>query len=133
MVSLNVLEHVNDDHGALRRFHDLLAPGGRLALLVPAHPGLYCKMDEQLGHVRRYDWRDLKANVQGAGFQIERVKHFNPLGAIGWFLSGKVLRARHIGGVQVRLHRWLFPLARLLNRLNLPGLGLSHIVIARKA
>jgi len=41
IVCLNVLEHIRDDTAALRRFHDLLAPGGRLLLLVPAHQVLY--------------------------------------------------------------------------------------------
>jgi 2-polyprenyl-3-methyl-5-hydroxy-6-metoxy-1,4-benzoquinol methylase len=42
IVCLNVLEHVEDDDGALARMFGLLAPGGRLALLGAAWqaPGL---------------------------------------------------------------------------------------------
>ena len=39
ILCLNVLEHVEDDRGALRRLHAALAPGGRLLLLVPPTSG----------------------------------------------------------------------------------------------
>src|SRR5437867_6504886 len=36
VLCLNVLEHVDDDEQALRALRELLEPGGRLVLLVPA-------------------------------------------------------------------------------------------------
>ena len=38
IVCLNVLEHLEDDRMVLRQMRQLLPPGGRLLLLVPAHP-----------------------------------------------------------------------------------------------
>src|SRR5204862_182599 len=37
VVCLNVLEHIEDDRASLRAMHDLLQPGGRLVLVVPAY------------------------------------------------------------------------------------------------
>jgi len=54
IVCLNVLEHIRDDESALRRMRTLLAPKGRLVLLVPQYPALYGAYDRELGHFRRY-------------------------------------------------------------------------------
>jgi len=133
VICLNVLEHIEDDEAALQRFRRLLRRGGRLALLVPAHPMLFCRIDEDLGHFRRYEHGELLKKLTMAGFRVERLKRFNPLGAVGWFLSGKLFRTRRIGPWHVAIHRRLFPLARLLDRWEWLPFGLSYIVIARKA
>ena len=49
-----VLEHVEDDRGALAELARVLRPGGVLALSVPANPRLHGPSDEWAGHVRRY-------------------------------------------------------------------------------
>ncbi|HET6277763.1 MAG TPA: class I SAM-dependent methyltransferase, partial [Candidatus Polarisedimenticolia bacterium] len=54
IICLNVLEHVDDDISALEAMRRLLAPAGRLVLLVPALPAIYGTMDRALGHHRRY-------------------------------------------------------------------------------
>ena len=41
IVCLNVLEHIKNDRRTLKKFHDLLAPGGTLVLQIPAYPSLY--------------------------------------------------------------------------------------------
>ncbi len=54
LVLLDVLEHVANDQAAL---HDALAclrPGGWMLLSVPAHPLLFSRHDQRLGHKRRY-------------------------------------------------------------------------------
>jgi SAM-dependent methyltransferase len=68
----DVLEHLDDDLGHLRRVHDLLVPGGRLYLTVPKHPGLWSGHDEESGHRRRYTAASLRAVVTEAGFTVER-------------------------------------------------------------
>ena len=50
----NVLEHIEDDAAAVRRFRSVLPEGGRLVILVPALPALYGSIDEAIGHFRRY-------------------------------------------------------------------------------
>src|SRR5207249_1235432 len=72
VVCLNVLEHIEDDRASLRAMHDLLQPGGRLALLVPSLRALYGTLDEALGHFRRYVPAELSEKVRAAGFRLRR-------------------------------------------------------------
>ena len=64
--------------------------------------------------------------------RIESIRYFNPLGALGWFVAGKIFRAGRIRTQHVWVHRLLFPLARALERLKGIPFGLSHIAIASK-
>jgi len=50
----DVLEHIEDEAGALRRVHTLLKPGGLLFLTVPAYELLRSADDDVAGHFRRY-------------------------------------------------------------------------------
>ena len=74
--AFDVLEHVEDDVGALTGMRRALRPAGGLLLLVPQHPWLWSAMDEIGHHVRRYTRRELTAKVAEAGFEIVRVTSF---------------------------------------------------------
>ena len=131
ILCLNVLEHVEDDLGALRRLHAALVPGGRLLLLVPAHQRLYGAIDRAIDHYRRYDRAGLVARLQEAGFQVEHSAFFNRLGVLGWYLNSVVLRRTRVPGVQVHLQNVLVPILRAESALPLP-FGLSLIAVARR-
>src|SRR5262245_37315921 len=49
----DVLEHIQDDIGALRDIRSLLDPDGALLLTVPAHASLWSYFDEASRHCRR--------------------------------------------------------------------------------
>src|SRR5712691_6930703 len=74
VVSLNVLEHIEDDRASLRAMHDLLRPGGRLVLLVPSLRALYGTLDEALGHFRRYVPAELSEKLCAAGFRLRHIE-----------------------------------------------------------
>jgi SAM-dependent methyltransferase len=131
VVCLNVLEHVEDDRLAVRNMRDALAPDGRLILLVPAHPGLFCALDEDVGHYRRYSQDQLRQVLDDAGMQVERLFPFNFWGLFGWWLNGVVLRRRRLPGEQLSLFGRLSPLLILAERLLRPPVGLSFIAVAR--
>jgi SAM-dependent methyltransferase len=75
VVLLNVLEHVEDDEGAVRHVARILKPGGIAAMEVPAGPGLYDVYDKQLMHFRRYRMADLKEKIRAVGLQIVEQSH----------------------------------------------------------
>jgi SAM-dependent methyltransferase len=131
IVCLNVLEHIRDHTTALRRFHDLLAPGGRLLLLVPAHQFLYGRADRELGHERRYSKRLLQRVLEQSGFAVEVARHVNPVGAAGWLVSGRLLRRTDIPSGPLRAYDRAVPLLRALDRVELP-FGLSLWVVGRR-
>lgn len=131
-VSLNVLEHIEDDVFALEQIFEVLVPGGRLVLIVPAHMGLYGTMDRSIGHFRRYTCQDLAAKLHQAGFEITRQKYINPIGALGWFVNGRILRRKVPPIAQLKLFDRVMPLViALASRLEMP-LGLSLLSISER-
>ena len=128
---MNVIEHIEDDAAALRCFHEILEPGGRLILLAPACKALYSKIDAGLDHYRRYSSDELCRKIQGAGFTIESERFFNLPGAVGWFINGKILRRKILPKNQMRLFDMMAPLLRLEDRIRIP-FGLSLLAVGRK-
>ncbi|MBX3729702.1 MAG: glycosyltransferase [Candidatus Sumerlaeia bacterium] len=116
IVCVNVLEHIEQDEEVLGHFHDLLAPGGRVVLLVPHDPALFTGVDEALGHCRRYTRGELTTKMQAAGFKVVKCKGFNRVGGLGWRLSGKVLGRRTITPGQMAVFELLLPLIRFVER-----------------
>lgn len=53
---MDVLEHVEDDHGMLRGLasHPSITARTRMLITVPAYAALFCSHDRFLGHFRRY-------------------------------------------------------------------------------
>jgi SAM-dependent methyltransferase len=78
-VMLDVLEHVDDDVGALKAVATKLKPGARFLLTVPAMPMLWSPHDEEHHHKRRYTASSLRAVMDAAGLKIEMMSYFNTL------------------------------------------------------
>jgi SAM-dependent methyltransferase len=129
-ICFNVLEHVRDDVEALRAVHARLRPGGHLLLLVPAHPALYGATDRAVDHARRYDRPALRRAVEAAGVELVELRHVNPVGALGWAVSSRLLRRSEIPAGPLALYDRLVPLLKALDRLRLP-FGLSLWAVAR--
>src|SRR3546814_2416743 len=53
VMAFEVLEHIEDDHAALRQWLGWLKPGGILLMSVPAHPSQWNAADVWAGHFRR--------------------------------------------------------------------------------
>lgn len=134
IVCSNVLEHIEDDVGAVRNFARLLRPGGCALILVPAHPWLFSELDRNLSHYRRYTLRGLSGLARGAGLEFVRGRYFNPLGVPGWWFNGKVLRRATLPAGQLKLYaRVLIPLSAILDRLNPLPLGISVLGVMKKS
>ena len=102
VVCLNVLEHIEDDLGALRNIRSMLEDGGRAVILVPAGQSIYNCLDEELGHFRRYSEEQLRQRMTDAGFEVETVLRFNRASRPGWWFNGKVLKRRTISRMQLK-------------------------------
>jgi SAM-dependent methyltransferase len=130
VVYLNVLEHVADDAGELRRARRCLRPHGHLCLFVPALPYLYGRSDEAVGHLRRYDRAGLRTTVQDAGFRVVRLRYFDAAGVLPWFVYARLLR-RELNGPDVAFYdRWVVPVARAFERVIPPPIGKNLLCIA---
>src|SRR5262249_6457841 len=107
-------------------------PGGKLALLVPAHRFLYGEFDRVVGHFRRYEKRELAGKLEKAGFIVLEMKFFSLVAALPWLINGRLLKRDYIPTGQANLATRLVPLLKL-ERLIGPPCGLSLIVIAQKS
>lgn len=127
----NVLEHVPDDAGAVAELAGALRPGGRLGLLVPAHPRLFGSLDRAYGHERRYTRERLERLIHDAGLELEELRSFNLLGVAGWWWKSR-RGAGQLGRRSLRAYEAILPLWRPLERLLRPRAGLSLIAVARR-
>jgi SAM-dependent methyltransferase len=131
VVCLNVLEHIEDDLFALKQMRDVLEPGGKLALLVPAHQILYGEFDRAVGHFRRYEKRELASKLKQAGFAVREMKFFSLLATLPWLINGRIFKRDYLPAGQANLANRLVPLLKL-EKLIGPPCGLSLIAIAQK-
>jgi len=65
----DVLEHIQEDEMFLRAIYQILVPGGKLYLTVPAYTWLWSAADDYAGHYRRYTLRVLAELLGKAGFR----------------------------------------------------------------
>ena len=143
----DVLEHLDDDEGTLRWAWSTLAPGGFLVLTVPAHPFLFDEADRQAHHRRRYRRHELRARLEGAGFEVLHLRHFMALlvplllaaRVLGRLLPGRLADARERRDAELRvipvlnyLLRGLLGAEELLQRLVPLPFGTSLIAVARR-
>jgi glycosyltransferase involved in cell wall biosynthesis len=131
VVCFNVLEHIEKDEKALKNIFDLLESKGRLLLLVPSHRWLYGSLDRHLRHYRRYRKEELKKKLEGAGFKVILLKHFNRIGIFGWFLNGKILMRKKLPFLQLRIYNILVPFFKVEKFLPFP-FGVSLLAIAER-
>lgn len=72
----DVLEHIEDEAGALARLYNAIRPGGRIYIAVPAYGWLWSAEDVYAGHFRRYTAASLTGALLKAGFQPEYQTYF---------------------------------------------------------
>jgi SAM-dependent methyltransferase len=132
IVCVNVLEHIEEDRRALANFRHVLAPGGRLLLHVPAMSSLYGTLDRNLDHFRRYDRKELRARLNDAGFEVERLYYCNLPATLGWYWNARVLRKREIATWPTILFDKFVPLIAAIERRCKPPFGMSLFAVARR-
>ena len=139
----DVLEHIEDDAGALEWIDDHLEPDGTLLITVPAYRFLWSRHDDLAHHFRRYTKPEL-ADLLQRRFQLSYASYFNThlfpaiaavrllqrLFRIGSGENDKAVGGR---GLANRLLEAVFAAERLwLPTVRLP-FGVSIIAAAQKA
>ncbi len=133
ILSINVLEHIENDVEELMTYHRLLQPsGGALCLFVPARPEIYASIDRDFGHFRRYTRPELQEKLRRAGFTLRYFRYYNFVGYFLWWLSFCLLKKRTFNRTHVRLFdRVIFPIVHgLESHICPPPVGQSLMVVA---
>jgi SAM-dependent methyltransferase len=133
ILSINVLEHIEEDGEELATYYRLLQPlQGALCLFVPARPEIYAPIDRDFGHFRRYARSGLREKLEKSGFKIERLRYYNFVGYFAWWASFCLLKKRSFDVAAVRLFdRAIFPAVHgFESHICPPPIGQSLFVIA---
>nr|ADU56051.1 hypothetical protein CA37-28 [uncultured organism CA37] len=131
-VSYNVLEHIEDHVGALRSMAELVRPGGRIILIVPAFMFAMSQVDIATGHIRRYTKKSMRAAMSEAGLQIEKLHYANALGLIGYFGATSIFKLAPKEGPMVKVYdKLVLPVTRTAEQLVRPPFGQSVFAVAR--
>lgn len=130
--AMNVIEHIEADHLAMKNLVSLLKVGGKVLILVPANPFLYNDIDKGLFHFRRYTASMMNQLFKSASLVIEKKWMFNALGIPAWIFGGKIMKKKEVEGEQMNLYDKLIPIARFLDWITFRKIGLSIIALATK-
>lgn len=112
---IDVLEHIEDDLNELECSSHLLAKGGRIIILSPAHNILFSKFDKSIGHFRRYNHKMLK-NLEYKGLRLEQYIYLDSLGLL-LNLCNKLILKKSTPSIKQILFwdRCIVPISKLLD------------------
>lgn len=129
---IDVLEHIEDDHGQIETASRLVRPGGHIVILSPAHQWLFSEFDKRIGHLRRYD-KAMLNNLKPHGWIDQELSY---LDSIGIFLSlANVIALRQAMPRAAQIFAWdrvCIPVSRVVDRLLLGTVGKSILAVWRK-
>jgi SAM-dependent methyltransferase len=77
VIASDVLEHIEDDSGAMAEMARVLRPGGSMIISVPAHQWLFSYHDAALHHFRRYSKATLRSLLGRERLRIRRLSYWN--------------------------------------------------------
>jgi SAM-dependent methyltransferase len=127
-VCLDVVEHLDDDRGALAELRRVVARGGKLLVTVPAYQWLWSSHDTVNQHRRRYTKATLLRAAADAGWSCARITYFNSL-LLPVAIALRALERVRPAGAQTSADLWVPP--EPLNRLLEQPLHLEAAIIGR--
>ena len=130
VTAFGVVEHIDDDRGALAEWCRVLKPGGHLVLLTSSYQWLWSGHDVSNHHVRRYLLRQVRGLVEGAGLRPERLSYVNTL-LFPVILAIRVVERLRRGGGHPEPHKDTGEVPEPLNRVFVRLLEMEGRIIRR--
>jgi SAM-dependent methyltransferase len=150
VLSLDVIEHVDEDRQLVQHLYSVVKPGGYLIVTVPAFQSLWSQHDEVNWHKRRYRANQLEALLTETGLEIDRITYCNTALFLPILAARKLKNLKNriwpsrgadeipgsdLNELPMPLNEGLFRLMqaerRFMTRRNLP-FGVSLLAIGRK-
>ena len=138
IILINVLEHIEDGRKALANMKKLLKDSGTIIICVPAMPGLYCYMDKNVGHYRRYTKGELRVKAKRAELQVIEDKYMNFMGILPYWIKGKLKKdnggsfSTSIDEGESKLYSIATSILEPIERVIKPPIGISEFIILTK-
>lgn len=71
------MEHLENEEKTLKNWYNLLKPGGKLLVFVPAFMSLWSHHDVVNMHIKGYTKKELESVLRKQGFKIEKLSYLN--------------------------------------------------------
>ena len=130
----DVVEHIEDDAGFMRRVGAHMHTGGRVVLTVPAYQWLWSSHDERNHHFRRYTRRRMITLLEHADLKVEYAGHWNmslfPVAALRCLIGVPGETGLRTGPLIDRILYGIVWIESLLARIMPLPFGLSIIAVA---
>lgn len=138
VMCINVLEHLENDALAIQKMKELLCEGGNLILFVPAFQKLYCQMDRNVSHYRRYDKGVLRKLAEKSDMEIVFNGYFNALGILPYYLKGRCRMkegesfSTSLNESNSRLYNIASEILEPIEKFFPPKFGISEVIVLKK-
>lgn len=132
VVSINVLEHIQNDQDTIHNLHKLLKPNGRLILYLPQSHLLWTELDNSVGHVRRYSKKMISDKLNKSGFEILHTEYVDFVGAIVILLAKYLkINLKYKKNTVIFYDKTVFKIFKYLDYLFKKIYGKNILVVAR--
>ena len=130
---LDVLEHIKDDKNEIIKAIKSIKKGGYLIINVPAYSHLYSKFDNDVGHHKRYEKKDIRIILKGLEFKKVDLTYYDSIGYMLSLLS-KLTSSDYKKRFEQKIKVWdfLIPLSKKIDYLIGNLFGKSLLVILKK-
>jgi SAM-dependent methyltransferase len=106
--AFDVIEHIEDDRRVFAELSRVLKDGGVLVLAVPLHARFWTEFDDHVGHVRRYEPKDLLALLAEHQLVIEQSAGFGMQPNNPRLLKFGMKWLTHHRAAAMRWYNWVF-------------------------
>jgi hypothetical protein len=116
---------------------DKLSAKGKIYLYLPAKMLFWSRLDEEIGHYRRYEINELKSKCRNVGLNVEKLHYAD---CVGFFASlvMKIIGYNSEGGIGSKnslifYDKWIFSISHFLDKVGFKYLlGKNIILVATK-
>ncbi len=133
IISLNVLEHIEDDNFIIKEFYKKLPTNGKIILYLPASSLVWTKLDEMVNHKRRYSKLEVKKLLTSNQFKIEKIIYVDFIGWVVLLLS-RIFKLRlDFDGKKIKFYdRYIFKSFKFLDLFTKNIIGKNLFIVASK-